>query len=235
VFSSFRRSALRKRFCLVLLKPTHYCDEGYPIQWLRSAVPSNSLACVYGIAKQCADARVLGEDVEFEIHAIDEANTRVDPGRYIRQIRAAGAGMVMLVGVQSNQMPRALDIARPLRDAGIQVSIGGFHVSGVISMINGDDDALRAAQAMGISIYAGEAEGRLDEVLRDAYAGELKPLYNYMSDLPGLASTPGAAARSSARSAPSSTCRAANRGAAHPTTSRRSSGPTWQRASTAFS
>jgi radical SAM superfamily enzyme YgiQ (UPF0313 family) len=98
--------------------------------------------------------------------------------------------MVMLIGVQSNQMPRALEIARPLRAAGIQVGIGGFHVSGVIAMINGDDDALRSAQAMGISIYAGEAEGRLDDVLRDAYAGALKPLYNYMNDLPGLDGAP---------------------------------------------
>ena len=38
----------RKRFCLVLIKPTHYCDQGYTIQWLRSAIPSNSLACLAG-------------------------------------------------------------------------------------------------------------------------------------------------------------------------------------------
>jgi hypothetical protein len=65
-----------------------------------------------------------------------------------------------------------------------QVAIGGFHMSGVISMIDGDDDHLREAQAMGLSVFASEAEGRLDELLRDAYAGQLKPLYNYMSDLP---------------------------------------------------
>ena len=44
---------------------------------------------------------------------------------------------------------------------------------------------------MGISIFAGEAEeGRLDEVLRDAWNGTLKPLYNYMDDLPGIESAP---------------------------------------------
>ena len=63
-------------------------------------------------------------------------------------------------------------------------------MSGVISMIGGDDAALREAQAMGLSVYAGEAEGRLDEVLCDAYAGRLKPLYNYMNDLPGLDGAP---------------------------------------------
>jgi hypothetical protein len=180
----------KRRFSLVLVKPTHYCDDGYPIQWLRSAIPSNSLACVYGIAKDFADQKVLGEDVEIEIHAFDEANTRIRPKRLARLIKAADAGMVMLVGVQSNQTPRALDIARPLRAMGIQVGIGGFHMSGVISMIDGDDEYLRAAQAMGLSVFAGEAEGRLDEVLRDAYAGQLKPLYNYMNDLPSLEGAP---------------------------------------------
>jgi hypothetical protein len=33
---------------LVLIKPTHYDDDGYPIQWLRSAIPSNTLACLNG-------------------------------------------------------------------------------------------------------------------------------------------------------------------------------------------
>ena len=60
-------------------------------------------------------------------------------------IEAAGAGMVMLVGVQSNQFPRALDLARPLRERGIQVGIGGFHVSGTISMLDGVDPDLQTA------------------------------------------------------------------------------------------
>jgi hypothetical protein len=184
------RVGSKRRFCLVLVKPTHYCDDGYPIQWYRSAIPSNSLACVYGIAQECADRKVLGDDVEIEIHAFDEANTRIRPDRLAAMIQAADAGMVMLIGVQSNQTPRALDIARALRASGIAVGIGGFHMSGVISMIDGDDNALREAQAMGLSVFAGEAEGRLDEVLRDAHAGRLKPLYNYMNDLPGLDGAP---------------------------------------------
>ncbi len=43
---------------------------------------------------------------------------------------------------------------------------------------------------MGVSLFAGEAEGRLDEVLRDAAAGALKPLYNFMDDLPGIEGAP---------------------------------------------
>jgi hypothetical protein len=43
---------------------------------------------------------------------------------------------------------------------------------------------------MGLSVFAGEAEEHLGEVLRDAYAGRLKPLYNHMKDLPGLDGAP---------------------------------------------
>jgi hypothetical protein len=182
--------AVNRRFRLVLVKPTHYCDDGYPIRWARSAIPSNSLACVYGIARHCAEQKVLGNDVEIEIEALDEANTRIRPDRLAKSIERAGTGMVMLIGVQSNQTPRALDIARPLRARGIPVAIGGFHMSGVISMIGGDDVALREAQAMGLSVFAGEAEEHLHEVLCDAYAGKLKPLYNYMNDLPSLDGAP---------------------------------------------
>ena len=46
--------------------------------------------------------------------------------------------------------------------------------------------SLKEALDLGISLFAGEAEGRFDEVLRDAAAGKLKPIYNYLNDLPGL-------------------------------------------------
>jgi radical SAM superfamily enzyme YgiQ (UPF0313 family) len=183
-------NARRRRFCLLLLKPSHYDDDGYVIQFLRSAVPSNSLAAIYGLAKDCADRRALGDDVDIDIHAFDETNTRIRPDRLARMIEAAGHGMVMLVGVQSIQFPRALDIARPLRARGIQTAVGGFHVSGTIAMLDERDPDVRRAEEMGVALFAGEAENRLDEVLRDALAGRLKPLYNFMNDLPGIEGAP---------------------------------------------
>jgi radical SAM superfamily enzyme YgiQ (UPF0313 family) len=180
----------RRRFCLLLVKPSHYDDEGYVIQWLRSPIPSNSLAALNGLAKDCAERATLGPDIELDIHVYDETNTRIRPDRLARMIERACDGMLMLVGVQSNQFPRALDIAAPLRARGIKVAIGGFHVSGTISMLNGLDQDLDRAKAMGISLFAGEAEGRLNQVLQDAATGTLKPLYNYMDDLPGLEGTP---------------------------------------------
>ena len=96
-----------------------------------------------------------------------------------------------MVGVQSNQFPRAVDLARPFLAAGLPVCIGGFHVSGCIAMLPEMPKEIRAAQELGISFFAGEAEdGRLDEVLRDAWNGTLAPLYNHMNDLPALQGAP---------------------------------------------
>jgi radical SAM superfamily enzyme YgiQ (UPF0313 family) len=184
------KAAERRRFLLFLIKPSHYDDDGYVIQWFRSALPSNSLACLYGIAQTAAQARVLGDDVDIEIIPIDETNTRVRPDRIIGQIKEAGGGMVGMVGVQSNQFPRTMDIARPLRAAGVQVCIGGFHVSGCLAMLPETHPSLKEALDLGVSLFAGEAEGRFDVVLRDAYAGALKPIYNYMHDLPNLDGAP---------------------------------------------
>ena len=98
--------------------------------------------------------------------------------------------MVGLVGVQSNQYPHALDLARKFRALGLQVCIGGFHVSGTLAMLPGTPPELQEAMDMGVSLFAGEAEGRLDQVLLDAYQGTLKPLYNFMDDLPNIQATP---------------------------------------------
>src|SRR5688572_4409943 len=175
-----------RRFSLVLIKPSHYDEDGYVIQWFRSAIPSNSLACLYGLALECREEKVLGGDVDLVIHAFDETNTVIKPHKIAQLIEAADDGMVMLVGVQSNQFPRALDIARPLRERNIKVAVGGFHVSGTMSMLKDRDPEVQKAIDMGVTVFAGEAEGRLHQVLKDAYYDQLPPVYNFMDDLPNL-------------------------------------------------
>ncbi|PKA41324.1 radical SAM protein [Rhizobium sullae] len=180
-----------RRFQLILLKPSHYDDDGYVIRWWRAMIPSNSLAALFGIAADCAEREVLGPGVGIDIKVIDETNTRVHIPELLALLKQHdNFGMVALVGVQSNQYPRALDIARPFRAAGIPVSMGGFHVSGCLSMLDGKAVELDACREMGISMFAGEAEGRLDKVLQDAAYGKLAPVYNFMNDLPGIGGTP---------------------------------------------
>ncbi len=179
-----------RRFQIVLIKPSHYDDDGYVIQWVRSGMPANSLAVLYGLAREVAEKKLLGPDVAFDIVVLDEPNMRIK----VRDIVARFAendnfGFVGMVGVQSNEFPRAVDIARPLREAGIDVVIGGFHVSGCLAMLPEIPADIQEAMDLGIGIFAGEAEERFDELIRDIAAGEMKPVYNYMTDLPDLADT----------------------------------------------
>ena len=151
---------------------------------------------------------------------------------------------------------RSLHIAKPLREAGIPVIVGGFHVSGMLAMFPSVMADLQEALDMGVTLFAGEAEGRMDEVVRDAAAGKLKPLYNYIDDLPALEDAvtpflPGNSVRKTignvttfdaGRGCPfqCSFCtiinvQGANRAGAAPTTSSVSCARTTSTASTAFS
>lgn len=178
-------------FKIILIKPSHYDDHGYVIQWVRSLIPSNSLASIYGLILDCVERQVLGPDVAIGIAAYDETNTRIKVNKLARGLTAPGAGgLVCLVGVQSNQFPRAVDIAWQFRARGIQVCIGGFHVSGCLAMLPGVQPDLQEAVDHGISLFAGEAENRMEQILQDAYAGELQPIYNFMHDLPDIEYTP---------------------------------------------
>ena len=177
-------------FRLILIKPSHYDDDGYVIQWLRSPIPANSLACLYGLARDCRERQSLVPiRPRHRRHRRDQHPH--PPGQDRPADQAADQGLVMLVGVQSNQFPRALDIAARLRQQDVTVGIGGFHVSGTLAMLPSIEPNVQRALDMGCFLYAGEAEeGRLDVVLRDAAAGSLKPIYNFMNDLPGIAHVP---------------------------------------------
>jgi len=182
-----RVSASKRAFRVVLIKPSHYDADGYVIQWWRSTLPSNSLASVYGLVEQCARERVLGPDIDIEVEACDECNTIVDVAAVARRIRASGSGMVGLIGVQSNQFPRALDLGRQFRAHGLPVVMGGFHISGCIAMLPELPADLEEALDLGITLFAGEAEDRMAEVLRDVAAGKAMPIYKFLDDLPEMA------------------------------------------------
>jgi hypothetical protein len=181
----------QRRFQLVLVKPSHYADDGYVVQWVRAVIPSNTLAVLYSLGRDAAQRAVLGDDTVFDITVIDEINSRVKINQLLARFRRHGLfGLLGIVGVQSNQFPRALDIARPFRAAGVPVMIGGFHVSGCLAMLPELQADLKIALDMGVSLFAGELEGRVDTILQDAANRTLQPIYNYLKDLPALESQP---------------------------------------------
>jgi len=74
-------------FYLELIKPSHYDDDGYVIQWWRAWIPSNSLSALHGLALDAAELRVLGADVDLQITPYDECNTILPIRAIIRRFR----------------------------------------------------------------------------------------------------------------------------------------------------
>ncbi len=174
----------------MLIKPSHYDDEGYVIQWGRSAIPSNSLAALNALAMDSVARKVLGKDVHIHVDVYDETNAVIPTKRIIRRIRNGLGGMIGFVGVQTNQFPRSLDLGKLFLEAGIPVVIGGFHVSGCYAMLKELPQDIQQALADGYTLIAGEAEGHLDTILKDAYEKRLKSSYNFLSNTPTLEGVP---------------------------------------------
>ncbi len=59
-----------RRFCLVMVKPSHYDDDGYVIQWKLSPIPSNSLASVFGLTQDIIARKALGQNWTVDVTAI---------------------------------------------------------------------------------------------------------------------------------------------------------------------
>ena len=155
-------------------------------------MPSNTLASLYGLSADARDRQVLGPEIRIEVTAIDETTFRTDPEQLMAKIRANGQkALVCLVGVQTNQFPRAAHLAHRFQAEGAQVVMGGFHVTGSMAMLPDMPDEMVDLQRAGISFFLGEAEeGRLDELIRDAAEGALKPVYDYTKDLPSMEGQP---------------------------------------------
>lgn len=180
-------SSPTKTFPVEIIKPSHYDDDGYVIQWVRAFIPSNSLGCLYALAEDARKKQVLGSDIEIAVKAYDETHTIIPVKKIIRRIQKAGGGLVLLAGVQSNQFPRAVDLAREFRAAGVAVAIGGFHVSGCLSMLPEIPKDIVEAQKLGVSIFAGEGEdGRIGQLIEDAHHQRMQPVYNFLLNLPDL-------------------------------------------------
>src|SRR3989344_549673 len=126
-----------KRVEVVLIKPTHYDDDGFPYCFARGVLPSNTLAVVGDLVEQ-ALMRVAPEGVPFRVHTFDESTRRGMRGHRALwrspQLWKEGVKVVVgLVGVQSAQFPRACDLILRWQEKGAVCVIGGAHVSGTVA------------------------------------------------------------------------------------------------------
>lgn len=185
-------SSIRK-LKIVPIKPSKYDDDGYVIRAYRGVISSNSLHNFIGLNEALRHRGALSP-IEIEITPFDEIVQKI-PFRRIRSWsqRQDTHVVVPLVGVQTNQWPRALDIGRQFLDAGIDVIVGGFHTSGMIRMFGVDEASIQEALDNNITVVAGEVDYEWEHILHDALQGKLKPVYDFLSndqELPDITGAP---------------------------------------------
>jgi radical SAM superfamily enzyme YgiQ (UPF0313 family) len=188
----FAKSAVkRKKILVVLIKPSKYDDEGYVIRHFRGVLPSNTLACLYSLTQDVAKRELLGADIELQVELFDDTVEKIPVSRIIRSNKPPNRRtIVALVGVQSNQFPRATDFAKRFRAGGLQVLIGGFHVSGTLAMSDGIPVEIKELIDLGISVVKGEVEETWGGILKDAAEDRLKNIYDFLDNKPDLTTKP---------------------------------------------
>ncbi|MEK7284033.1 MAG: radical SAM protein, partial [Acidobacteriota bacterium] len=146
---------------VVLIKPSRYDDDGYVVRHWRGVLPSNTLAAMHSLTEQVGSSRALGAAVDVRIAAYDETVHRVDAAaiaRRHRPPRPSDLTVIALVAVQTNQWPRAADLAIEFRRRGLPVLVGGFHVSGIMELFPDPTPELQEMLDAGVTLVHGEVE-----------------------------------------------------------------------------
>jgi hypothetical protein len=147
---------------VIILKPSKYMADGYVERFRRGFMPNSTVPYMRSMTPSVVDGTPV------EVHTVDEyVHTDL---RYMSLLnRPQGSRTLLaLVGVQSHQFHRALDLAAYARRRGCMAVIGGPHVMTCdTSMLHG----------RGVSFAQAEAELIWPEILQDAAEGELQPVY----------------------------------------------------------
>ena len=147
---------------VVILKPSKYTDDGYVERFRRGFMPNSTVPYMRSMTPGSPGGTAA------EVHSVDEyVHADLD---YLSHLRPAPGvrTLLALVGVQSHQLHRALDLASYARSRGCMAVVGGPHAMTCdTSMLHG----------RGVSFALAEAELVWHAILRDAAAGELRPVY----------------------------------------------------------
>jgi len=148
---------------VVLIKPSKYRVDGSVERFKKGFMPN---ATLYHIASLTPKSI---RNIPVEVHTVDEYVWQ-DLG-YLRLLHhdPAVITLVAIVGVQSHQFHRALDLAAYARHHGVRhCVIGGPHP------MTCDTTSL---QSRGVSFALAEAELIWNQIIEDALEGELQPVY----------------------------------------------------------
>jgi len=147
---------------VVIIKPSKYGVTGHVERFWRGFMPNSTVRYILSMTPKSIDG------VKIEVCAVDEY-VHTDLG-YLDLIRNPDVPTLLaLVGVQSHQFHRSLDLAAFARSHGVKhCIIGGPHpMTCDTSMFSN----------LGVSFALSEAESIWLPILKDAIRGELQPVY----------------------------------------------------------
>ncbi|GIX42387.1 MAG: hypothetical protein KatS3mg129_2120 [Leptospiraceae bacterium] len=135
-----------KKYRFYLIKPSLYDDEGYVIRFSRGVLPSNTLTVLYGLLDHYLNELKQEYSYEYQIEIYDEIVDKINPKKFYKKtLKNNEQGIVFLAGVQSNQFSRATDLAIQFQKLGFKVFVGGFHISGILSVFGKPDHSLKTS------------------------------------------------------------------------------------------
>lgn len=148
---------------VVILKPSKYGIDGYVDRFRWGFMPNSTVPHLRSMTPSEVDG------VRVEVHAIDEyVHTDLNYLDLLQPPEGGGTTLLALVGVQSHQLHRALDLAAYATQHGCLAVIGGPHVMTCeTSMLQG----------RGVSFALAEAELIWAAILHDAIGGQLQDTY----------------------------------------------------------
>jgi hypothetical protein len=148
---------------VVILKPSKYAEDGFVERFRRGFMPNSTVVHLASLTPpEVAGARCEVATVDEYVHG-DLA--------YLDLLRgdSSRTTLLALVGVQSHQLHRALDLAALARARGVEhCVVGGPHP------MTCDTSELHGR---GVAFALAEAELVWPAILADAAAGELAPVY----------------------------------------------------------
>jgi len=147
---------------VVILKPSKYGVTGQVERFRRGFMPNSTITHMASMTPERVG------DCAIETVTVDEY-VQTDLG-YLDLLRGNGSPVLLaLVGVQSHQFRRSLDLAAYARAHGVEHAIiGGPHA------MTCETSAL---QGRGVSFAVSEAEVIWERILEDAVNGALEPVY----------------------------------------------------------
>lgn len=165
-------TAGRRLLRVFFIKPSRYDDDGRVLAYRWGVIPNNTLIALAGLNAAYAASHpeidvqtVLWDELVDGALASDTIDSIVSRGR------RDGADVVIgLAGVQTNQYPRARDVALQFRALGAKVLIGGFHISS-------DAPSRAFLESHGVTTVVGEADVTWAVLLDDHQRGALCASY----------------------------------------------------------